>query len=161
MSAGCRQYRYENASEWQESAGGATPTCHAHLPQAEGECDPLQLPSRQVHHLLVHDRLNLRGITVTKVRGQRSDPIREDKQWQRSEGKGHCCVTTPHLQWFDDVGDKLRVDVRVTNLVVQQLSHGAGKLGADLLRLVAHVHQWHLVWRVDKRHCGTAFSLSI
>ena len=47
------------------------------------------------------------------------------------------------LKRFDDVCHKLRVDVGVSDLAVQQLLDTAGELGADLLWLVADVHPRH------------------
>ena len=48
------------------------------------------------------------------------------------------------VQRLDDVGDKLRVDVGVADLLVQQLAHRARRLRADLLGLVADVEQRRL-----------------
>ncbi len=44
-----------------------------------------------------------------------------------------------HLQGFHHIGDELRVDVGVSDLLVQQLSHGPLMFGADLLGLVTHI----------------------
>ena len=48
------------------------------------------------------------------------------------------------LERLDDVSDELREDVGVSDLVVEQLAHGACRLGADLLWLIAHVQRWGL-----------------
>ena len=44
-----------------------------------------------------------------------------------------------NLQWLDDVGDELRVDVGIADALMQQLPYRALRLGTDLLWLVAHI----------------------
>ena len=43
------------------------------------------------------------------------------------------------LHRADDVANELRMDICLTNALVQQLPHRALELGRDLLRLVAHL----------------------
>lgn len=50
-----------------------------------------------------------------------------------------------HLQWFQYVCHELRVDVGITNLVVQKLPDSAREFGTDLLWLVAHIHLRYLL----------------
>ena len=55
-------------------------------------------------------------------------------------------------QWLDDVGDELRMDVGVPDLIMQQLLHRSLGLGTDLLWLVADIQLWNLLCKEKTRY---------
>ena len=80
----------------------------------------------------------------------------EEAYLPKAQGEGHSLQLSPRevsdllvkdvvqLQWPYHVRHELRVHVRVSDLVVQQLAYCARELRADLLRLVAHIHLRHI-----------------